>query len=416
MRYQQRDARELKDSKEQREQKERKYENNNARLHEQLMGFKTLVNEEFETRRDKAADFRIMTSRSRFNLIRHMLSCAEKSKQDYEKLLQSQDMDFTTLKHLEIDSFDSLKKWAALIKSQSGTMLKLLHGEFNSLTPEIVSELNQVKKISHIIALLYSFANSCGDEFPAKRELLDLLEIVRPDYVYRPYRKLISILTSGYLGSNSRDSNRFSHSQNNRRNFDLERDSKNFVSNDKYNDSVNEQPQSNANESNDTNNYEQIIDDLNSQINDLKGELEAAYFRVNACEEEYERLQNESSKFALIDVLAKMNSKSSRKMLDQFAKSEKTLKELSASGFEIPPEIASVSLCVRLFMNTMRSLGVSPVHEAGDLIELSLDEAENYDYNGSDFKSDDEKKLVQVIDSGWKCGDIIFSRPNVVEC
>ena len=394
-------------------QKERKNENNNndARLNENLLAFKALVQEEIDTRRDKANDFRIMTSRSRFNLIRHMLACAEKNKSDYEKLLQSQDMDFTTLKHLEIDSFETLKKWAALIKYQAEIMLKLLHGENNSVTPENIIELNQVKKISHIIALLYSFANACGDEFPAKRELLDLLEIVRPDYVYRPYRKLVSILSSS--PANLNNNNFQTQSQSGKSGAKNKNDG---VNNSNLKSERENDFDSDNNEQKDESENLKRIQELTAQVNDLKTELEAAYFRVNACEEEYERLQKESSKFALIDVLAKMNSKSSRKMLDQFAKSEKTLKELTAQGFEIPPEIASVSLCVRLFMSAMRSLGVSPVHEVGELIELSLNEAENYDYNGSDFTSDDEKKLVQVVDTGWKYGDVIFSRPGVVEC
>ena len=363
----------------------RNTKNNNAQLNEQLAKFKMLVQEEIDTRRDKATDFRIMTSRSRFNLIRHMLACADKNKEAYEKLLQSQDMDFNTLNHLGIENFDALKNWVSVIKSQADIMLKLLHGDVNNIKSDDVLELNQVKKISHIIALLYTFAKSCGDEFPAKNELLDLIEIIRPDYVYKPYRKLIAILSS--VKNQPKLKN-----QNESENIALDQNSERISK------------------------LEERINELTTQNNDLKAELDSAYVRINSAEEEYERLQDENSKLALIDVLAKMNSKASRKMLDQFAKSEKTLKELAAKNFQIPSEIASVSLCVRLFMSTMRSFGVSPVHELGDVIELTLNEAENYDYNGTDFNSDDEKKLVQVIDTGWKCEGIIFSRPSVVEC
>ena len=119
---------------------------------------------------------------------------------------------------------------------------------------------------------------------------------------------------------------------------------------------------------------------------------------------------------AVIDVLARMNSPEAGMLIDQFAKSEQTLKQLSSAGYQIPPELASVPLCVRLFMQTMRNVfTVSPLHTIGETLALTLEDSGSYDYTGSDFEDSDEAKTVRVISPGWKCGDEVFSRPKVIE-
>ena len=123
-----------------------------------------------------------------------------------------------------------------------------------------------------------------------------------------------------------------------------------------------------------------------------------------------------SAQPAVIDVLSRMNSKEAGMLIDQFAKSEQTLKQLSSAGCQIPPELASVPLCVRLFMQTMRNVfTVSPIHTIGETLTLTLEDAGSYDYTGSDFEDSGTAKTVRVISPGWKCGDEVFSRPKVIE-
>ena len=101
-------------------------------------------------------------------------------------------------------------------------------------------------------------------------------------------------------------------------------------------------------------------------------------------------------------------------LLDLFAKSEQTLKQL---GREIPKELSSVSMCVRMFMRTMRNVFmISPVHVIGEKLKLTLEQAEKYDYSGSDFENGDEIKNVEVISPGWRYGNEVFSLPKVIEC
>ena len=103
-------------------------------------------------------------------------------------------------------------------------------------------------------------------------------------------------------------------------------------------------------------------------------------------------------------------------LLDQFAKAERTLKQLSSSGYEIPPELFSVSLCVKIFMRTMREVfRVSPVHKIGERLSLTLEQSENYDYRGSPFTGSGEAKQVEVISPGWRYGQEVFSQPKVLE-
>ena len=127
-------------------------------------------------------------------------------------------------------------------------------------------------------------------------------------------------------------------------------------------------------------------------------------------------LQEEGHESAMNEVLRLMNSPASGKLIDQFAKAEKTLKQLQSEKKEIPGDLTVLSVCVKIFMRTMRNVfGVEPVMTPGEILEINLDQAvTRYSYSGSEFEGGEFKK-VEVTAPGWKRGDEIFSLPEVIE-
>ena len=337
------------------------------------------------TKRKKFNAVRLLKSRTSFFAARHLYECAGKTAADFEKLKVLRDEDMADavrniLKRLEINDFAELKKWAAEVKANSDTLAQLqMKGRqgISSTDFKAVIRLREKTSAPYLLTLMWLFSTKCSDDYPAKKGIAEFLEIIHPNDISRLYKVLLLDLAPKIKDDEEGSSSRAGKSVND-----------------------------DADEKHD------------AQIEELRAELESAYIRLNASEENFERFQQDSAELAVVDVLTKMNSQEAGQLLDQFAKSEQTLKQLSSSGYTIPKEISSVSLCVRMFMRTMRNVFmISPVHVIGEKLKLTLEQAtQKYDYSGSDFADDSEVKTVEVISPGWRYGKEIFSLPKVIEC
>lgn len=346
-------------------------------------------------RRNKANQIMLIRSKTNFFAAKHLFDCAGKNKSAFDKLIASHNEETAEamqdiLELWSIKDFEGLKKWAHDIKSDSAILAKLINSGRKSLTDEEFSALSRAGEMrdkkgdAYLLLLMYEAAASSSEDFPAKNFLPEMLEIIHPRDIARLYRMMLLNLSSESSGKPGQSRTKASHHE-----PDSEQEAESESENAK----------------------------LSAQLEELKAELESAYIRLNSSEENFERFQQENAELAVVDVLAKMNSQEAGKLLDQFAKSEQTLKQLASSGYEIPKELSSVSLCVRMFMRTMRNVFmISPVHVIGEKLKLTLEQAERYDYSGSDFDDSGEVKNVEVISPGWRYGKEIFSLPKVMEC
>lgn len=345
-------------------------------------------------RRNKANQIMLIRSKTNFFAAKHLFDCAGKNKSAFDKLIASQNEETAEvmqdiLELWSIEDFEGLKKWAHDIKSDSAILAKLINSGRKSLADEEFSALSRAGEMrdkkgdAYLLLIMYEAAASSSEDFPAKNFLPEMLEIIHPRDIARLYRMMLLNLSSESSSGKSGQS--------------------------RTKASYHEQESESESESENAK--------LSAQLEELKAELESAYIRLNSSEENFERFQQESAELAIVDVLAKMNSQEAGKLLDQFAKSEQTLKQLASSGYEIPKELSSVSLCVRMFMRTMCNVFmISPVHVIGEKLTLTLEQAERYDYSGSDFDDADDVKTVEVISPGWRYGKEIFSLPKVMEC
>ena len=352
-------------------------------------------------KRSKASQIMQLRSKTNFFAAKHLFDCAGKNRAAYDKLMASQNDEIVTvmLDILElwgIKDFAGLQKWAQDIKADAVILAKLLNSGRQKLTDEEFSalttagEMRDKKGDAYLLLLMHEAASLSSDDFAAKTLLPEFLEIIHPRDIARLYKMLLLTFAPDA-------SVKFKKAKNK--------------------DSKPEQEQEQEAESEAEAESESDSAKLSAQLEELKAELESAYIRLNSSEENFERFQQESAELAVVDVLAKMNSQEAGKLLDQFAKSEQTLKQLASSGYEVPKELSSVSLCVRMFMQTMRKIfRISPVHVIGEKLKLTLEQAERYDYSGSDFDDSGEIKKVEVISPGWRYGKEIFSLPKVIEC
>ena len=331
------------------------------------------------TKRKKFNSMRLLKSKTSYFAARHVYECAGKTTADLEKLKNLRDEDMaeavrSVLKRLDIQDFTGLKKWASDVKANADI---LVHIQAEGKQSVSLSDLKSVIRLKdrtsapYLLTLMWLFSVKCSDDFPAKNLLAEFLEIIHPNDISRLYKVLLLD-----IAPKSKDDDDA---------LDTAED-KTPVKHD-------------------------------AEVEALRAEIESLYIRLNASEETFERFQQESAELAVVDVLAKMNSQEAGQLLDQFAKSEQTLKQLSSGGYTVPKELSSVSLCVRMFMRTMRNVfRISPVHVIGERLKLTLEQAERYDYSGSDFADDGEVKTVEVISPGWRYDKEIFSLPKVIEC
>ena len=341
---------------------------------ERLERLTSYITSEISQRKRTFSPSKINRSKEYFAMIKKLYECAGKTQADFDslKVIASEQLD-DILDGLNINNFEDLTNWAAKVRKNADNLVSihtkgkssLTRGEFMNLVR--LKEMKEKRAKPYLMAVMILFAQDSSSDFQANNLIIEFLEIIHPNDISRLYRMLLLTLSPK-----------------------------------KVNDSEAEaQPQTPADA--DT---AKLLD----QIDELKTELESTYIRLNSSEENLSRLQQEGAETALIHVLTQMNSRPAGMLLDQFSKCEEKLK-----GITVPPELSGISMCVRMFMRTMREMfGISQVHKIGEVINITLEQSENYDYSGSDF-NDGEVKKVQVISPGWQRNGEIFSVPHVIE-
>lgn len=155
---------------------------------------------------------------------------------------------------------------------------------------------------------------------------------------------------------------------------------------------------------------------LTLTLNDLRSALNHEKSRSEKYRRELETLRTDAEKNALLRIFRRMNSNEMENMLDQFALSYENLNALRAEGFDIPHQMNSCAMCVDMFMRALNEFGIEHTLNVGETLSINLEESEKYDYTGSDFEDDEERKKVQVSAPGWTYDETIISLPKVYEC
>ncbi len=157
---------------------------------------------------------------------------------------------------------------------------------------------------------------------------------------------------------------------------------------------------------------------------DLRASAEIARQELEVVKEELEQVREEAGQEAALAFFQEMNSGKHSNLLDQFLKAEELVKGLKKNGIEIPQEIELIPIIIRMFNRFLKTQGIRPQAVVGEKKEITLNESDEYEYIGSEWKDPEETKTVEVISAGWLykgtlTGDesepIVINKPKVQE-
>ena len=160
---------------------------------------------------------------------------------------------------------------------------------------------------------------------------------------------------------------------------------------------------------------DETMEQLEQDLEDFRTALEFTRTQIELLEAGMEEMREEASNEAVVVFFQEMNSERAGRLLDQFAISDKGLKKLRRSGYDFPPEAESIPASVRMFVRFLGERDVKPMAELGERLAITLEDSDEYDYQGSDFADGEDEKLVEIVRPGWEYKGTVISKPSVRE-
>ena len=148
---------------------------------------------------------------------------------------------------------------------------------------------------------------------------------------------------------------------------------------------------------------------------DLRSALEIAEQQLEGLQDEIDQIRQEAMDDAFVSFFQEMNSIRFGNLLDTFAMTERMIKELKKENYEIPEKIALIPGIVRMFARFLKTKNVVPIKEIGEKQDINLADSEQYEYAGSDFENDVQKKDIVFKSTGWSYKDHLISAPKAEE-
>ncbi|MDE0089472.1 MAG: hypothetical protein OXU23_27405 [Candidatus Poribacteria bacterium] len=140
-----------------------------------------------------------------------------------------------------------------------------------------------------------------------------------------------------------------------------------------------------------------------------------AEHRVQVLQEQLMQTQTEAERNAVTSFFREMNSVRHSSLLDQFLKVEKLIERLHQLETEIPEELELLPTLVDMFSQFLEMQGIAAKYDVGSRREITLNESDQYEYFGSQFENEDERKTVEVLSSGWTYEGELIIKPRVRE-
>ena len=163
------------------------------------------------------------------------------------------------------------------------------------------------------------------------------------------------------------------------------------------------------------------VDPQEAKIQGLEFKLDHLRATLAYVEESLEELNQNVEKraaaakqAAIAEFFISMNS-SRYGLLDKVMQVDQTLTKLRRDNVVIPAELKPLTIIVRRMTEFIKGFGFQELQPLGTVYETDAAGLEPVDYLGEPFFDDEEVKLVKVISSGWRYGDIVISKPVVQE-
>ena len=159
--------------------------------------------------------------------------------------------------------------------------------------------------------------------------------------------------------------------------------------------------------------YEQAL----QRINKLENILERTNVMLEELQDEFDEQLEISKVNELADFFAKLNSEKYGCILDELVMVRKGVDELRKSNYELPVEINGLLIMVKKLIQFIMDCHINPIMRLNAIKEVCATDVEFCSYEGTPFKSPEEKKKVKVISPGWiyKDKELQISRPKLRE-
>jgi len=141
----------------------------------------------------------------------------------------------------------------------------------------------------------------------------------------------------------------------------------------------------------------------NKSLNELQSSFDKRL--AESCMEEKSRL------------FSMLNSEKYGHILDLLSDAQNVFSQMRQKKYTVPFELRNVQTLVRRLREFVEDCGITPIREAGAIMNIRAGDIEGYQYEGEPFSNPDETKIVAVVSPGWQIEDedIIISYPRVRE-
>ncbi|MDR2535485.1 MAG: hypothetical protein LBD29_05565 [Treponema sp.] len=161
----------------------------------------------------------------------------------------------------------------------------------------------------------------------------------------------------------------------------------------------------------------QIEETQEEQLAQKEKEILRLNEMLEEIQNEFEMRLEESKTQEITSFFQALNSEKYGYILDGLFSAKAGLEELRKQNYELPLEINGLTILVRKLIQFVKDSGINPVIRTGEDLTVTSHDIESYNYLGSPFVFEGEKKHVTVISPGWiyKEKDIHLSRPTIKE-
>lgn len=156
------------------------------------------------------------------------------------------------------------------------------------------------------------------------------------------------------------------------------------------------------------------IERLNAEITDLRNSLQILETDLEEITENIDNITDEAKNSAISDFFMKLNSSDYGNILDAISFAEGNLKLVRKQKIQIPPLLLNIPIVLKQLLKFLDGVGVRQIDTTGREFTAKYSDLENFNYQGSSYIGDEEKK-VYISAPGWRYGDIIISQPTVSE-
>ena len=160
-----------------------------------------------------------------------------------------------------------------------------------------------------------------------------------------------------------------------------------------------------------------VLDEKQQEIDALRASLSRTKKLLADLQESFDIQLEESRQQIEEDFISQLNSAEYGYILDQMAAASQGFQRMRRENVRIPVEIRSMQTLVRRLHEFVEDCGVTAIAESGVCLDVTAEQAANYQYEGSPFADSREVKRVEIVSPGWeiKEKDMVLAQPRIRE-